>query len=83
MGSNHQLRRLPCGFSRGGLIAKKDLPPYPGKIVGSDGKLLFQSSDILAGQDVYQRYGLMDHGSVWGHGSRGSRILRDFSPPGK
>jgi nitric oxide reductase subunit B len=54
----------------GGLIAKKDLPPYPGKIVGSDGRLLFQRSDILAGQDVYQRYGLMDHGSVWGHGSQ-------------
>jgi nitric oxide reductase subunit B len=54
----------------GGLIAKKDLPPYPGKILGSDGKLLFQKSDILAGQDVYQRYGLMDHGSVWGHGSQ-------------
>ena len=54
----------------GGLIAKKDLPPYPGKILGPDGKLLFQSSDILAGQDVFQRYGLMDHGSVWGHGSQ-------------
>lgn len=54
----------------GGLIAKKDLPPYPGRIVGSDGKLVFQKSDILAGQDVYQRYGLMDHGSVWGHGSQ-------------
>lgn len=24
---------------------------------------------IMRGQDVYQRYGLMDHGSVWGHGS--------------
>jgi nitric oxide reductase subunit B len=54
----------------GGRFAKKDLPPYPGKIVASDGKLLFQKSDILAGQDVYQRYGLMDHGSVWGHGSQ-------------
>jgi nitric oxide reductase subunit B len=24
---------------------------------------------IMRGQDTYQRYGLMDHGSVWGHGS--------------
>jgi nitric oxide reductase subunit B len=31
---------------------------------------LFEKSDILEGQDVYQRYGLMDHGSVWGHGSQ-------------
>ncbi len=54
----------------GGLFAVKDLPPYPGKVVASDGKVLFRKSDILAGQDVYQRYGLMDHGSVWGHGSQ-------------
>ena len=32
--------------------------------------VLFRKADILAGQDVYQRYGLMDHGSVWGHGSQ-------------
>jgi nitric oxide reductase subunit B len=54
----------------GGFVAKKDLPPYPGKVVGSDGTVLFQKSDIFAGQKVYQRYGLMDHGSVWGHGSQ-------------
>ena len=23
----------------------------------------------MRGQDVYQRYGLMDHGSVWGNGT--------------
>ena len=33
-------------------------------------KSFFQKADILAGQDIYQRYGLMDHGSVWGHGSQ-------------
>ncbi len=54
----------------GGLVARKELPPYPGKVADSTGKILFQRSDILAGQAVYQRYGLMDHGSVWGHGSQ-------------
>ena len=54
----------------GGILAKKSLPPYPGKVVGPDGKALFTKADILAGQDTYQRYGLMDHGSVWGHGSQ-------------
>ena len=49
---------------------KKDLPPYPGKVIDPNGKVLFQKSDIFAGQDVYQRYGLMDHGAVWGHGSQ-------------
>jgi len=54
----------------GGFWAKDQLPPYPGKVVDSAGEILFQKSDILAGQNVYQRYGLMDHGSVWGHGSQ-------------
>jgi len=55
----------------GGRFAMDDeLPPYPGKVVDTSGKVLFAKSDILAGQDVYQRYGLMDHGSVWGHGSQ-------------
>ncbi|MEW6673228.1 MAG: cbb3-type cytochrome c oxidase subunit I [Thermodesulfobacteriota bacterium] len=54
----------------GGVVMKKDLPPYPGKVVGPDGAVLFEKKDILAGQDVYQRYGLMDHGAVWGHGSQ-------------
>jgi nitric oxide reductase subunit B len=54
----------------GGVYMQKDLPPYPGKVVDPNGKVLFQKSDIFAGQDVYQRYGLMDQGAVWGHGSQ-------------
>ena len=54
----------------GGFFAQVGYPPYPGKIVDDQGKILFQKADLLAGQDVYQRYGLMDHGSVWGHGSQ-------------
>lgn len=59
----------------GGLLTQDRLPPYPGKVVGPDGKVLFTKADILAGQDVFQSHGLMDHGSVWGHGSqRGSEF---------
>ena len=54
----------------GGVAMKKDLPPYPGKVVDSGGEILFVKSDIIAGQGVYQRFGLMDHGAVWGHGSQ-------------
>jgi len=54
----------------GGYLAKDRLPPYPGQVVAPDGTVLFRKADILAGQDVYQRHGLMDHGSVWGHGSQ-------------
>src|SRR3990170_1567769 len=58
------------GLLIGGMFANREAPPYPGKVAGPDGATLFTKSDILAGQDVYQRYGLMDHGSVWGHGSQ-------------
>jgi len=53
-----------------GLFANREAPPYPSSVVAPDGSVLFTKADILAGQDVYQRYGLMDHGSVWGHGSQ-------------
>jgi nitric oxide reductase subunit B len=58
------------GLLLGGLVANREAPPYPNRVTGPDGTLLFSRADILAGQDVFQRYGLMDHGSVWGHGSQ-------------
>lgn len=54
----------------GGYVAREQLPPYPQKVVSAEGKVLFTKDDIMAGQQVYQRYGLMDHGSIWGHGSQ-------------
>lgn len=58
------------GLLLGGMFANREAPPYPGRITGPDGAVLLTKADILAGQDVFQRYGLMDHGSVWGHGSQ-------------
>lgn len=52
----------------GGYFAVDHVPPIPEQ-VASGGKTLTGRQAILAGQDVYQRYGLMDHGSIWGHGS--------------
>lgn len=52
----------------GGRFANRQAPPIPGKIT-SEGTTLADRETILRGQGVYQRYGLMDHGSVWGHGS--------------
>lgn len=54
----------------GGYFAGQHVAPYPGHGVDPAGKALFTREEILAGQDVYQKYGLMDHGSVWGHGSQ-------------
>jgi nitric oxide reductase subunit B len=58
------------GLLLGGLFANRKAPPYPDRVLAPDRTELFTGADILAGQDVYQRYGLMDHGSVWGHGSQ-------------
>ncbi len=58
------------GLLIGGWVANREAPPYPERVTGPDGAVLFTRADILAGQDVYQQYGLMDHGSVWGHGSQ-------------
>ncbi|HNX50875.1 MAG TPA: cbb3-type cytochrome c oxidase subunit I [Thermoanaerobaculaceae bacterium] len=59
-----------AGLLGGGFAARERVAPYPGKVVDPAGHILFTRADILAGQDIYQRYGLMDHGSVWGHGSQ-------------
>jgi len=44
-------------------------PPIPEKVVDSAGSVLFTGEDILAGQSVFQKYGLMDVGSIFGHGA--------------
>lgn len=53
----------------GFVYTKKDLPPYPGKILNMAGQQVSGKEGIMAGQQVWQRYGLMDLGSVWGHGT--------------
>ena len=52
----------------GGHFAKEHVPPVPAKVVSGQTAVTDQAT-IMRGQDTYQRYGLMDHGSVWGHGS--------------
>ena len=44
-------------------------PPIPEKVVDSDGKIIFSGQEIEAGQQVFLKYGLMQNGSIWGHGS--------------
>lgn len=47
----------------------QDLPPYPENILTEDGTRLTGKTEIMEGQKVWQKYGLMDLGSVWGHGT--------------
>ncbi len=44
-------------------------PAIPDKVTDKTGNLLFTGQDILAGQAVFQKYGLMDVGSIFGHGA--------------
>ena len=43
--------------------------PIPDKVVGPDGQVVFTGADIVAGQQVFLRYDLMDNGTLWGHGA--------------
>lgn len=53
----------------GYYYTQKDLPPYPAEIVSESGEVISGHDRIKAGQKVWQKYGLMDLGSVWGHGT--------------
>ena len=53
----------------GYVYTARDLPPYPEKVVSENGKVLTTKAQIMAGQQAFQQYGLMDVGSVWGHGT--------------
>ncbi len=43
--------------------------PLPGKVVSESGNVLFTDADITRGQELYQARGLMEYGSVLGHGA--------------
>src|SRR5512135_2745336 len=49
--------------------AYRDAPPIPAKVVGPSGETLFTRDDILGGQQVFLKYGLMENGTIWGHGA--------------
>src|SRR5262244_336323 len=44
-------------------------PPIPAQVVGPDGGVLFRGSDVIAGQQVFLKNGLMEYGSIFGHGA--------------
>ena len=60
------------GFSVLGYLAARtyqDAPPIPARVIGPDGTTLFTRRDVTAGQQVFLSHGLMENGSVWGHGA--------------
>ena len=60
------------GFLILGLLAYQTYtgePPIPGRVIDPSGNLLFTRADILDGQGVFLRNGLMEYGSIFGHGA--------------
>jgi len=53
----------------GGFYIFKSMAPRPDRVVSEDGQTLFTRDQIIGGQAIYEKYGLMDYGSVLGHGS--------------
>lgn len=44
-------------------------PPIPQRVKDTNGNALFTGEDILAGQNIFLRNGLMEYGSIFGHGA--------------
>jgi nitric oxide reductase subunit B len=61
-----------CGFFVLGLLAYRTYmahPPVPARVVDENGGVLFTGRDISKGQKVSLHNGLMEYGSVFGHGA--------------
>jgi len=60
------------GFFVLGFLAYEtytDEPPIPQRVTDAAGNVLFTRSDIMAGQNVFLSNGLMEYGSIFGHGA--------------
>lgn len=53
----------------GGYAVFKNTAPTPAKIVSESGQVLTTSDQIKGGQAVFEKYGLMDWGTILGNGS--------------
>ena len=51
------------------VLTYTNAPPIPEKAVDAAGDVVFTGADIQKGQEVFFKYGLMEHGSIWGHGA--------------
>jgi nitric oxide reductase subunit B len=61
-----------AGFFVLGLLAYRTYqaePPIPARVVDPAGKTVFTRSDVRDGQKLFLRNGLMEYGSIFGHGA--------------
>ncbi len=51
------------------VLTYTNAPPIPGRVTDTAGATLFDGPTILRGQEIFLKYGLMEHGTLWGHGA--------------
>ncbi|MEP7091447.1 MAG: nitric-oxide reductase large subunit, partial [Nocardioidaceae bacterium] len=44
-------------------------PPIAGQVLTSSGRVVYTGADVTAGQQLFLRKGLMEYGSIFGHGA--------------
>jgi nitric oxide reductase subunit B len=64
--------------------AYQNAPPVPDRAIDESGAVVFTGADVRAGQEVFLKYGLMDNGTIWGHGGYlgpdfGATVLHDWA----
>jgi nitric oxide reductase subunit B len=47
----------------------RNAPPIAETWKGPSGEVVFTQADVLKGQEVFLKYALMEHGTLWGHGA--------------
>jgi nitric oxide reductase subunit B len=60
------------GFAILGSLAAllySEQPPIPQRVATVEGTILFTRNDVMAGQHLFQEYGLMQLGTLYGHGA--------------
>jgi nitric oxide reductase subunit B len=63
---------MAIGFALLSLVTVKtyeDAPPIPGRVTDASGVTVFTGEDVERGQEVFLKYALMEHGTLWGHGA--------------
>ena len=64
--------------------AYQNAPPVAGHVVDATGALVYTGDDVRHGQEVFLKHGLMDNGTIWGHGAYlgpdfGAAVLHDWA----
>ena len=53
----------------GGVLMYRSRAPIPNRVLGPAGETLFTADDVQQGQELFRKRGLMNYGTVLGHGA--------------